>query len=95
MVCRNENENLSFRQIATSVPVVFEPCYKHSNVNLARPRTEQSTYISKEEEGNQVHEGVRELLVLLEHNPYLLPPDSDIMFALRKRRARTWLLKDN
>ena len=55
----------------------------------------KGTYVCEEEECDEIYEGVRELLILLERNPDLLPSNSDIMFALRKRRARTWLLKDN
>ena len=42
-----------------------------------------ATYVCEQEERDQVYERIRELPVLFERDPNLLPSDSDIMFTLR------------
>jgi hypothetical protein len=52
-------------------------------------------YVSQEEERKEVHESVRQLLVLFQSNPNLFPADCGIVLALRQRRTRTGLLVDD
>lgn len=100
--CRNENANLSFWQIDTSVPVVFRPC-RHTPSTIATttsaPGTGRSgrgrTHVGEEEERKEVDERVRQLLVLLERVPDLLPADRQVVLALWQRRAGAGLLEDD
>lgn len=50
--------------------------------------------ICKQEEGEEVDECVRELLVLLERQPDLLPADGEVILALGKLWARAGVLED-
>ena len=86
---------MSFWQIETSVPVVFKPCPVHASILGDRRQNEARTYVSQEEEREEVHEGVGQLLVLLERDPDLLPSNRQVVFSLRKSRPRTRLLEDN
>lgn len=50
--------------------------------------------VREQEEGEEVDEGVWELLVLLERDPDLLPADGEVVLALGELWARARILED-